>query len=246
MATYIGEVITLTADFTDDSDNPANPVLPVEVSIYLPPDKTMVVDSAVMTQDSIGTFTYDYTTTVAGTHWYKIVTGDGSIDQQSFFVEEDFVNTDLDHVPGEYQQLVNRLRDFLDDTVEQNDLEGVEESTDGELYQALRDTFEEINYGFEPVTLNYNDLKEIPWPVLRLGATLSVLISKGIGSARNTLTYNDAGGITVKDKDKFGRYTVWFNTLLAQYRRMATGMKRTKNLEGAYGGIDSEYMENWW
>lgn len=50
------------------------------------------------------------------------------------------VNFDLTEVPAEYQSRVNRLRNYLDDTVEQNDLEGIEESTDLELFQALEDT----------------------------------------------------------------------------------------------------------
>ena len=157
-------------------------------------------------------------------------------------------NVDFDNssVPAAYQKYVDRLRDFLDDTVAQNDLEGVEESTDWELYMALEDTWDELNYGFEPIDVVYNTINEVPWGILRLGAVIQVLISKGIGSARNTLTYNDAGGITVKDKDKFGRYTVWFNTLIADYRRKAQALKRSKNIDGAYGGVESEYWDNWW
>ena len=140
MSTFIGETITLTANFSDDDGVPKNPTLPVTISIYLPPDNTLDVDADTMTQVVTGEFAYDYTTTKAGTHWYKVITADNSIDQKSFYVNEDFQNTDLSFVPGEYQQMVDRLRDFLDDTIAQNDLEGVEESTDGELYQALRDT----------------------------------------------------------------------------------------------------------
>ena len=246
MSIYIGETFTIRSSYTTDAGVPVNPTLPVNISVYLPPNQTITVTDVAMTLETPGEFIYDYTATVTGTHWYKITTADNTIKQGSFYVAEDFTITDLSQVPGEYQQLVDRLRDFLDDTVEQNDLEGIEESTDGELYQAIRDTFEEVNTGFEPVDIVYNEISEVPWPVLKIGAVIQVLLSKGIGSARNTLTYNDAGGITIKDKDKFGRYTVWFNTLIADFRRKAQALKRAKNINGGYGGVDSEYVDNWW
>ena len=49
------------------------------------------------------------------------------------------INYDNVGVPQEYTKMVSRLRGFLDDTVKQNDLEGVQESTDGELFTALED-----------------------------------------------------------------------------------------------------------
>ncbi len=42
----------------------------------------------------------------------------------------DFTNSEDADIPPKYTPYVRRLRDFLDDTVAQNDLEGVEESTD--------------------------------------------------------------------------------------------------------------------
>ena len=51
----------------------------------------------------------------------------------------DFTNSGDADIPSTYTPYVRRLRDFLDDTVEQNDLEGIEESTDWELYMALED-----------------------------------------------------------------------------------------------------------
>lgn len=156
------------------------------------------------------------------------------------------VNFDGNSVPNEYQSRVDRLRDFLDDTIAQNDLEGIEESTDLELYFALEDTWDEINFSFDPPDLNFDTISAIPWGLLKMGAVLNVLTSKGLGSARNTLTYNDAGGITIKDQDKFGRYTVWFNTLLSEYRRRVAGWKRSQNISGGYGGSHSEYYDNWY
>lgn len=144
-------------------------------------------------------------------------------------------------VPADMQARVDRLRNFLQDTAELNDLEAVEESTDIELYYALQDTFSEMNYEVEPTDLSFEKISDIPWAILKLGAVLNILVSKGILSARNVLSYNDSGGITVKDQDKYGRYTVFFNMLTNKYRRAAMGFKRSYNLNGGYGGSHSEY-----
>jgi len=156
------------------------------------------------------------------------------------------VNYNQVGVPREYSRMVARLRNYLDDTIQQNDLRGVEESTDEELYLALEDTWDDVNFVYDPVSLQFDNISDIPWAILRMGATLNVLESKGISSARNTLTYNDAGGITIKDSDEFGRYTVWYNTLLAEYRRRVRAWKRQKNLDGAWGGSHSEYNNSWY
>lgn len=149
----------------------------------------------------------------------------------------------VETVPAEYVSRVARLRDYLDDTITQNELRGVEESTDLELYRALEDTWDEINYEHDPVELNFDSISQIPWTLLRQGATLSVLNSKIIGSARNTLSYNDAGGINVKDNDVFGRYVAIYNTLLSQYRRAVATFKRSANVNSCYGGSHSEYWD---
>jgi hypothetical protein len=60
------------------------------------------------------------------------------------------------------------------------------------------------------------------------------------------LTYNDAGGITIKDQDKFGRYINWYNNLLAGYRRTVSEFKRSHNINSSFGGSHSEYNDNWY
>ena len=64
---------------------------------------------------------------------------------------------------------------------------------------------------------------------------------KGILSARNSLTYQDAGGVTVSDYDRYGRYTNLFNTLINRYYRAVTSIKRRVNIDACYGGVESEY-----
>lgn len=152
----------------------------------------------------------------------------------------------LDEVPAEHQKQVDAFRKFLRDYPEVNELLADRESTDLELYNALIDTWDQINNEFEPTDLHFNKLRDIPWGILRQGATLNIFVSVGILSARNVLTYNDSGGITVKDEDVFGRYMALFNMLVNQYRRSASGFKRTANLNRGFGGVESEYSNQWW
>ena len=70
---------------------------------------------------------------------------------------------------------------------------------------------------------------------------LTVLTSKGILSARNTITYRDGGGVTVQDYDRYGRYINYYNILVNKFLRGVTNMKLGANVDAAYGGVSSEY-----
>lgn len=72
------------------------------------------------------------------------------------------IDFDRDEVPEHYAGMTNRFRKFLNDTIEQNDLRGVEESTDLELFTALEDAWDEINTTFEPTDLHFRNLLETP------------------------------------------------------------------------------------
>lgn len=76
---------------------------------------------------------------------------------------------------------------------------------------------------------------------MKYGAVLQVLTSKGIISSRNTLTYNDGGGVTVQDMDKYGRYINYYNVLINKYVRGLQALKLGSNVDDAYGGVGSEY-----
>mgnify|MGYP004197339909 FL=1 len=144
-------------------------------------------------------------------------------------------------IPYEDQLYVDRLRKFLGDTAELNVLDEVKESTDIELHHAIQDTIDEINYEFLPGT-EYKKISEVPsWNLVKLGATLQILTSKGILSSRNTLTYQDSGGVTVQDFDKYGRYINYYNILINKFVRGVSSMKLNANVDAAYGGVPSEY-----
>lgn len=140
-----------------------------------------------------------------------------------------------DHPDAIYIKL---LRRFLNDDENLNILEGVKESTDRDLYDALLTALDEINNSFTPAT-NYSSFDNLPnWGMLQLGATLQILTSKGILSSRNTLTYRDSGGVTVQDYDKYGRYINYFNILYNKYMSAVRGWKMSMNISSAYGGSD--------
>jgi hypothetical protein len=132
------------------------------------------------------------------------------------------------------------------DTAELNVLEGVQESTDIQLHHALLDTIDDINYGMDPplstiFTISSLASNDLPWVLVKDGAALKVLTSAGILNSRNTLTYNDAGGITIRDMEKHGRYINYYNVLYGKHIRGVTNFKRRRNIAACFGGVSSEY-----
>jgi len=140
----------------------------------------------------------------------------------------------------EDQLYVDRLRNYLGDFITSNKLDGVQESTDEDIHDAMLDTLDEINFEYLP-TSTYTFQTCPSFNLLKLGTVLQILTSKGILSARNTLTFSDAGGVTVQDMDKYGRYINYFNVLIAKYQRGVQNMKVGQNVDDAYGEVHSEY-----
>lgn len=152
-----------------------------------------------------------------------------------------FTVTNDNTIPAASRPYVDRLRRFLQDQDILNTLDQVQESTNVDLYFALQDALDEIN-----VTSNVTDFtafSEVPWSILKIGGMLNILISQGVLSARNQLTYNDSGGIQVSDLDKYGRYVNLFNTMVVKFQRSIIAWKINKNVDDAYGEIPSEYAD---
>jgi hypothetical protein len=148
-------------------------------------------------------------------------------------------------VPTEYQEKVDRLRRWLNDTTTLNVLTAAEESTDEYLYEALLDAIDEINneWGFE----SSYALSSFPnFSLLKYGAALQILMGKGILSARNTLTYRDAGGIQISDLDTYARYMPIFNQVMQKWTSGMQKMIRKINVDGAYGGVGTEMEQGSW
>jgi hypothetical protein len=147
-------------------------------------------------------------------------------------------------IPAAAKLQVDKLRDFLRDRAELNILLEKQESTDQDLYQALQDGMDAINYEYGYET-NYT-LSDFPsWKIIRDAALLEILTSAGIHSARNMLTYNDAGGVTIQDMDVYGRYINYYNVLITKIRTSIQNFKIQSNINNAYGGSYSAYGEIW-
>jgi len=143
-------------------------------------------------------------------------------------------------VPVESQTKVDRLRRFLGDDATLNKLLQDRESTDLFLYECIEDALDEVNIA--PPVITFYTIADFPhWSILKLGAILQVLTGKGILSSRNTLTYNDTGGVTIQDYDTYGRYINYFNVLITKYRLAVQAMKVSANIDSAYGSVPSEY-----
>lgn len=148
-----------------------------------------------------------------------------------------------------YKEAVDKFRRYISDIPQMNTLDREIESSDDELEDYIKDALVEINMNFEPSTVwalnrvvtEPGEKGALPWSTLKLGALLQLLTAKGILSARNTLTYSDAGGVNVTDMDKFGRYMAYFNQLAVRYERAVMQAKIRENINQGYGGVNSPF-----
>ena len=139
---------------------------------------------------------------------------------------------------------VAKLRDFIRDFKEENVLLELEENTDAQLQRSLEDALDYINTAYPPVTIYL--ITDIPsWTVVRDRAVLNIIQSNMIKSGRNTLTYTDQGGVNIREEDTYGRYVNIYNILLAKNEMHIQRFKISKNVEGGYGGVESEYVDNY-
>lgn len=147
-----------------------------------------------------------------------------------------------------YEEAATNFRRYLNDSPQLNTLDKAIESTDDELVDFIQAALNEINFAYEPKTrFALSDVAVVPgvdegrvgWSMLRTGALLQLLTIKGVISSRNAITYSDAGGVSVTEMDKWGRYLNYFNVLATKYERQVQALKIRANIEGAFGGVNS-------
>lgn len=136
----------------------------------------------------------------------------------------------------------NALRVFIRDHSDLNRLLKFEEENPNDnldLYLNMALGF--LNY--IPPLIQTFTFANFPVPALLLHqATIEALISNGVLSARNDLTYNN-GGITVKVTDK-ERYLSILNMLMRTADREIQLFKQIKvsiNIDAGWGGVASPY-----
>jgi len=141
-----------------------------------------------------------------------------------------------------YENYVSSLRSYIKDSELKNILlKYVEENTDEEL-----GIYIQMAMGFlasiPPPVIEFT-YATFPIPSLLLHqAAIECMISNGILSARNELTYNN-GGITVKIHDS-SRYLQFIQILIRMTDleiRNLTNVKISINLNSAFGGVYSPY-----
>lgn len=149
-----------------------------------------------------------------------------------------------------YRDAVVAFRRYLNDVPQLNTLDREYESTDDELEEFIKDALNDINLNYEPKTrFTLSDIivepgvddGKISWTLVKLGAVLQLLQIKGIISARNAITYSDAGGVQVSEMDKWGRYINFFNVLVTKYERGVTTIKTRANVEQAFSSMNSPF-----
>ena len=147
---------------------------------------------------------------------------------------------------GTLSYMRNRIRNFNGDKVELNVLIQKQETTDEELNDYIQKSIDYFNTTGYATTYVLSDFPSKS--VLIDGTIIQILMGKGILSARNMLTYQDTGGVTVQDFDTYGRYVNLFNVYINKYMRQVIDIKRSINIDGAYGSIESPmaYDQYWY
>lgn len=148
-----------------------------------------------------------------------------------------------------YRDAVISLRRYINDAPQLNELDEDFESTDDELEDFIKQSLNSINMDFAPATrwtltdvlVEPGEDGFIPWSTVRLGAILELLTTKGIGSARNMLTFSDSGGVQISHHDKWGRYINYYNVMRPKFESAVKNIKIRFNTEQAYGGFSSPF-----
>ena len=131
------------------------------------------------------------------------------------------------------------LRLFLRDTPELNRLIRKEESDDEMLLFALDMCVDDWNTS-APCIGNTNIGNFPSLYLLMHGAAIQVLKSQGLQQARNELNYQTGGSSFVRS-NKTNYYQSWMTNFSAEYELKKRNLKMFKNIQGGWGGVNSEY-----
>lgn len=134
--------------------------------------------------------------------------------------------------------LIEYIRRYLRDTPELNRLVRGKEHSDRLIAMAIFDTLELVNTVTPPVPIN-----NVPFPILRKGATIFLLESLGILMTRNQLNYRTGRGTGIGIQDKTPLLMNWIQMLRADFQQLTKEWKISQNLTRALGGsvLHSEY-----
>lgn len=127
------------------------------------------------------------------------------------------------------------LRDFIRDQAELNTLICQRETEDPGLNAAIEDAIDDWNN--TPPLIDCYTAESFPAKsLLKIGATIFVLRSAGIGKSRNHLTYSD-GGLSIEKDEKTQLYQSWIDRFEPVWEGRKADLKKAKNLSNCWGGI---------
>lgn len=135
--------------------------------------------------------------------------------------------------------LVRKLRLFLGDSPETNQLIAGFELSDDKLRLALELAVDEFNTT-TPVT-SYSISQFPSLKVLLHAGAVQALIMAGIIADRNYLQFAD-GGLSEVLGDRGQRYQAWIAQLVASYKQAAEAIKIQINMEEGWGTHHSPYL----
>lgn len=138
-----------------------------------------------------------------------------------------------------FEKAKKYLRLFLRDTPELNRLIRTEES-DGEMLEfAIDMAIDDWNFT-TPMLTPYTIETYPSIYMLMHGAAIQVLKSQGLHQSRNELNYQ-AGGSSIVRSNKGQYYQSWLINFANEYELKKRNIKIQQNVEGGWGGVDSEY-----
>jgi hypothetical protein len=129
---------------------------------------------------------------------------------------------------------------MMDRTASENFLLDSVEFSDEDINSALTLSVDKYNSTL-PMVDSYTT-ENFPYRYeLMLGASATLLRSKGLNYLRNNLDFSTKDGTTINDKSKAGDYLKLADVMMQEFDNRITQIKKTKNAEQAYGFVSGVY-----
>ena len=129
---------------------------------------------------------------------------------------------------------------MMDRTASENFLLDSVEFSDEDINSALTLSVDKYNSTLQMVD-SYTT-ENFPYRYeLMLGASATLLRSKGLNYLRNNLDFSTKDGTTINDKNKAGDYLKLADVMMQEFDNRITQIKKTKNAEQAYGFVSGVY-----
>jgi hypothetical protein len=129
---------------------------------------------------------------------------------------------------------------MMDRTAQENFLLDSVEFSDEDINSALTLSVDKYNSTLPMVDVYTTE--NFPYRYeLMLGASATLLRSKGLNYLRNNLDFSTKDGTTINDKSKAGDYLKLADAMMQEFDVRITQIKKTKNAEQAYGWVGGVY-----